>query len=158
VTAGGEKLALEPSLFALYWMLAERCRQGRVGVLRKERKDIGKELLDYYGRLVNPNSGAFDRSSQAFSRNFKKSSRGFDATHFDPKKRHINDQLTRAIGDRAAAPYLIVVLDRDPVSKLNRYGLKLPPEVISVDSASLRWAALDWNGKVTEDHSRGVRP
>jgi hypothetical protein len=96
-------------------------------MLRKERKDIGKELLDYYGRLVNPSSGAFDRSSQAFSNNSKKSSRGFDATHFDPKKRHINDQLTRALGDRAAAPYLIGVLDRDPVSNLNRYGLKLPP-------------------------------
>ena len=48
---------------------------------------------------------------------------------------------SRARGDRDMAPYLIIVLDRDPVSKLNRYGLKFPPEIISIDFASLRTTA-----------------
>jgi hypothetical protein len=129
VTAGGKAFSLEPSLFALYWMLADRCRQAQGGVLRKDGKNIGKELLDYYGRLVNPTSGIYERTDKAF-RNFREGD-------FDPKKNKVNRNIGRALGGALAAPYLIVKLDRLPGTRLHRYGLSLPPEAITIAPASL---------------------
>jgi CRISPR-associated protein (TIGR02584 family) len=122
--AGGTTFQLEPSLFALYWMLGEKCRTADRGVLRDNEEGIRNELLAYYGRLVNPNSGAYERAEKAY--------RHFSRENFDQTKAKLNRALTRALGERLAAPYRIVRLEREPGRKAHRYGLLLPPEAITI--------------------------
>jgi len=128
VIAGGEAFVLAPMHFALYWMMAERCQATRGGVCRND-EDIGQELLKYYGQLVNPNSGLYERTEKAY--------RQFSEANFDQTKTKVNRALTRAFDDRWALPYLIVKLDRIERTRLHRYGLSLPPEVITIAPASL---------------------
>jgi CRISPR-associated protein (TIGR02584 family) len=128
ITAGGEHFNLPPYQFALYWMMAERCRTGRGGVHRSD-EGIGDELLKYYGQLVNTNSGTYEQTERAY--------RNFDAENFDPAKTHVNQALKRTLGERWASPYLIGKLDRIPGTRLHRFGLSLPPEAIKILPASL---------------------
>jgi CRISPR-associated protein (TIGR02584 family) len=128
VVAGGKALALQPMQFALYWMLAERRRAERGGLSRKDAQ-IGQELLNYYGRLVNPHSGQYERAERAHQRS--------SADNFDQTKAKLNRALTRALGELVAPPYLVVGLDTIEQTRLQRYGLSLPPETITIATASL---------------------
>jgi CRISPR-associated protein (TIGR02584 family) len=106
VTAADKAFVLEPIQFAFYWMMAERCRTVRGGV-RRDDASIGAELLDYYGRLVNRNSGIYERTEKAY--------RQFSMENFDQTKAKVN---------RA-------------VKRLHPFGLSLPPHSITIASASL---------------------
>jgi CRISPR-associated protein (TIGR02584 family) len=127
VIAGGKAFVLEPMHFALYWMMAERCRAGRGGVRRDDPR-IRKELLKYY-RLVNPNSGGYERTEKAY--------RNFNEANFDPTKTKVNRALKRALNERQALPYLIDKVEKIEGTRLHLYGLSLPPEAITIAPASL---------------------
>jgi hypothetical protein len=124
VVAAGKAFELEPLHFAFYWMMADRCRTARGGVHRKD-KNLEAMLLEYYGRLVK-SSGASKRAGNA--------KRKFDMDNFDQTKAKVN----RALGDRLAAPYLIVKLDLIAESGIHRFGLSLPPETITIARANVR--------------------
>jgi CRISPR-associated protein (TIGR02584 family) len=128
VVAGGEALVLQPMQFALYWMLADRCRAERGGLSRKDAQ-VGRELLNYYGRLVNPHSGQYERAEVAHHQSSE--------DNFDQTKAKVNRALRRALGEPMARAYLIVGLDTIERTRLQRYGLSLPPEAVNVTSASL---------------------
>jgi CRISPR-associated protein (TIGR02584 family) len=129
VIAADKAFNLTHNQFAFYWMMAERCRVGRGGVLRDDAH-IGAELLDYFGQLVNRNSGTYERKEKAC--------RDFNADSFDQAKTRLHEALARALGERLAAPYLIVAFDAVPGSQLHSYGLSLPPDAITIAPASLR--------------------
>jgi CRISPR-associated protein (TIGR02584 family) len=127
VIAGGQALVLEPIQFALYWMMAERCKAARGGV-RRDDEGTGKELLEYYARLVNPSSGIYERTEKAY--------RNFSVENFDQTKAKVNRALNRALR-RWASPYLIDKLDVIVGSRRHRFGLSLPPDTITIAPASL---------------------
>ena len=126
VSAGGESFPMKPSHFAFYWMLAERARRGQAGV---HWFDTGfeRELLDYYGRIVNPASGDYERAERAYT-----SAQRSNDQNVNPTKAHIKDELERRLGRRRAAPYLIKTLERIPGTRYRRFGLDLPPDVIRI--------------------------
>jgi CRISPR-associated protein (TIGR02584 family) len=128
VIAAGKSFILEPMQFALYWMMAERCKAARGGV-RRDDATIGAKLLEYYGRLVNENSGIYGRSEKAY--------RNFGVENFDQAKTKVNRAVKRALGERLAGPYLIVKLDPIAGSRLHHFGLSLQPEAITIAVASL---------------------
>lgn len=132
LTAGGETFPMRPAGLALYWMLAERVLDGRGGVHWSD-PGIERELLAYYGRIVGPDSGDYERAEQAYAR-------GLTPENFDPAKAHIKQTLLRHLGQRRAAPYLIKPLERIPDSRYRRYGLDLPKAVVRVRGGRLEAA------------------
>ena len=124
VTAGGESFQMRPAHFAFYWMLAERARRGRPGVHWSE-SSIKRELLDHYGRVVNPASGAYELAERAYAH-------GVAAENVNPTKAHVKEQLERRLGRQRAAPYLVKALEPIPGTRYRRFGLDLPPEVIRI--------------------------
>lgn len=130
VTAGGENIVLERPLFALYWMMAERCIDGLGGVHWSDR-GVGEELLAFHRRLVNVYSGVYERTEDIYRRKFTKD-------NFDPAKAHVNGALRRALGERRASPYLIARLDPVAGTRYHRFGLSLQPEAITIATTSLR--------------------
>ena len=124
VTAGGEPLPMKPRLFAFYWMLAERARQGRPGIHWREA-GVADELLGYYGRVVNPNSAEYERAEDTLGRKLT-------GENISPDKSHINRQLGQSLGRRRAAPYLIAQTERIPGTRYRRLGLTLSPEAIRI--------------------------
>ena len=124
VNAGGESFVMRPSLFAFYWMLAKRARQGRPGTHWSE-EGVADELLEHYGRVANRSSGPYERAEEAFAR-------GLTGDNVNPNKRHINSTLNHKLGHRRAEPYLIANIERIPNSNYRRFGLKLPPEAIQI--------------------------
>jgi CRISPR-associated protein NE0113 (Cas_NE0113) len=128
VIAGGQPLVLEPIQFALYWMMAEKCKAGHGGVHWSERS-IGDELLGYYGRLVGINSGLYEQAEKAY--------RAYGKGNFEPHKAHINRAFKRALGKRWASPYLIETLGLIAGTRYHRFGLSLPSEAITIAAASL---------------------
>ena len=124
VTAGGESFRMKPAWFAAYWMLAERARLGKPGVHWSE-DGIEQELLAYYGQVVNPASGDYERAEQAFAH-------GLTAENFNPNKAHIKDELERRLGRRRAEPYLITAQGGIPGTRYRRFGLSLPPDAIRI--------------------------
>jgi CRISPR-associated protein (TIGR02584 family) len=129
IEAAGKRFDLPPQQFALYWMLAERCRAVQGGVHWSDR-GLAQELLAYYGRLVGVNSGPYERAERAYKRNFGKD-------NFEPHSAHIKRAIERALGERRASPYLIVKLDPIGGSRRHRFGLNLPPDAIRIVPASL---------------------
>ncbi len=127
VEAGGESFRMPPASFTLYWMMAERSLSGKAGIHWSE--DIEKELLDYYGRLVNPYSGNYERAEEALQTG---PSAGMTKENFDSTKARIKTHLERQLGCRRAKPYLIKALERIPDSRYSRYGLDLPPNAIYI--------------------------
>jgi CRISPR-associated protein (TIGR02584 family) len=132
VTAGGESFVLEPARFAFYWMLAERCLADRGGAHWTD-PGIAEELLAFYRRLVNTHSGTYGNTEEAYR---KKSGRREFKYIFDPPKTHINKTLKTVLGQRLAAPYLIV--KREPIvgTPYHRFGLGLPAEAITIAGAA----------------------
>ena len=124
VTAGSESFQMRPAHFAFYWMLAERARRGRPGVHWSEC-GIEQELLDYYGQVVNPASGDYERAERAYAR-------GVTAENVNPTKAHIKELLERRLGRRRAAPYLVKALEPVPGTRYRRFGLDLPPRAIRI--------------------------
>jgi CRISPR-associated protein (TIGR02584 family) len=135
VTAGGESLVLEPAQFAFYWMTAERCAAGRDGAHWTD-PSIAEELLGFYGQLVNPASGAYENAEKVYR---EKSGKYEFKYLFDPPKTRVNSALRQALGVRRAVPYLIGKLERIPIpgKRYHRFGLSLPPETITIATASL---------------------
>ena len=123
VTAGGESFRMKPAWFATYWMLADRARLGKSGVHWSD--GIEQELLNYYGQVVNPASGDYERAERAFGR-------GLSAENFNPTKTHIKDELERRLGRRRAEPYLITAQESIPGTHYRRFGLALPPEAVRI--------------------------
>ncbi len=128
VFAGGDTFPLKPSEFALYWVMAKRILEGRTAVHWSE-DSTKTELLDCYGKLVNPASGDFERALNAYRH-------GMTKDNFDPAKSHINAAIKKAMGQRLSRPYLIHTLDSIPGTKYRRQGLLLSAADITI-SASL---------------------
>ena len=138
VTAGGESFKMMPSLFATYWMLAERARRGEPGVHSLE-EGAAKERFGYYGQVVNPMSGNYQRAEEAYFDKLGVDSEAADSRilsdyNFNPDKVNINKTLWRYLGDKRAEPYLIKKQDRAPIpgKRIHRFGLALPPEAIRI--------------------------
>lgn len=129
VTAGGRTFVLTPAEFAFYWMFAERARQGRPG-LHWSDPDIVDELLGYYARLVNPASGDYQRTADAYRR-------GMTKENFDPAKSHIRSAFIKALGTRHADAYLLRAQDPIPGSRYRRTGLTLPASAVRIATSSL---------------------
>ena len=127
VTAGGESFVLDRPLFALYWLMARRCRDGQDGVHYSDAV-ARDDLLACYRQLVNVHSAAYEQAEQAY--------RSFTKDNFDPAKSHINAALKRHLGERRAAPYLIGRRDRIAGTRYHRFGLSLPPEAVSIGPAA----------------------
>lgn len=124
LVAGGERVALIPRRFALYWLLAERARRGRRGIHWSE-PDVAAELLACYRSLVGEYSAEYERTESAFAR-------GLDGGNLNPDKSHINKALERHLGRRRAAPYLIGTTGKIPGTRYRRMGLKLAPGAIEI--------------------------
>ena len=124
VTAGGESFRMKPAWFAVYWMLAERARLGKPGVHWSE-DGIGQELLAYYGQVVNPASGEYEKAEQTYGR-------CLTAENFNPNKTHIKNELERHLGRRRAEAYLITARESIPGTRYRRFGLALPPDAIRI--------------------------
>ncbi|MBI3935952.1 MAG: TIGR02584 family CRISPR-associated protein [Betaproteobacteria bacterium] len=131
VIAGGESFTLKPAEFAFYLMLAERGRKHQAGAHWSD-KALEHEIRQCYARVIKPNSGDFVRFEE----------HGMSKDNFNARKAHINKALTRALGERRAAPYLISALEpfSDPQKRRCRpYGLLVPAEAIRIDeTASLQ--------------------
>ena len=141
VTAGGESFVMRPAHFAFYWMLAERARRGRPGVHWSEL-DIKQDLLDYYGRVVNKNSGDYERAERAYAR-------GITAENVNPTKAHIKKDLERRLGRRRAGPYLIKTLEWVPGTRYRRFCLDLPPHAIRISDGKV--AGSEDSGRDRDD-------
>ena len=130
VTAGGESFELKPSRFALYWLLAERAREGRPGVHWSE-EDFVETLLRYYRQIgrVDSEFGDYKRVEPAYRR-------GPIEKIVNPAKTRLNNGLRRRLGERRATPYLIDSLDLIPGTRRKRFGLSLPPSAIRVRTDS----------------------
>jgi len=124
VFAGGDSFTLKPSEFALYWVMAKRIIEGRSAVHWSE-DSTKTELLDCYGKLVNPFSGDYERALTAYQR-------GMTKDNFDPAKSHINAAIKKAMGLRLSQPYLIQTLDPIPGTKYRRQGLLLSAADITI--------------------------
>ena len=141
VTAGGESFHMKPAWFATYWMLAERARLGKPGVHWSD-DGIEQELLDYYGQVVNPASGDYERAERAYAH-------GLTAENFNPTKAHVKKELERRLGRRRAGPYLITSQESIPGTRYRRFGLSLPPEAIRIAGAKV--ASPEDAGRNRED-------
>ena len=137
VTAGGESFRMRPAWFATYWMLAERARRGEPGVYHGE-EGVVKERFVYYGRVVDPESGDYQRAEDTFFAKGGVHSEGadrrkLDEANFNPDKTNIHKVLVRHLGRRRAEPYLIKKQGRAiPGERIHRFGLILPPEAIRI--------------------------
>ncbi len=129
VAAAGERFQLKPAEFAFYWMLAERRRQGRPGVHWSD-SGLADEILEYYGRVVNPMAGDYAELEASF-RN------GVSPSYFDPRKANTNRAIKQALGQRRAKPYLIVPLAKIAGTRYQRFGIDVPAEAITIRTASL---------------------
>ena len=130
VTAGGETFELKPSKFALYWLLARRVLCGRPAAHWSE-DDFMTQLLHYYGRIELTGPGEYERIEAAYE-----GGRGDKIVN--PAKAHINRTLRQRLGDRRAAPYLIVPLAPIPNTRRRRFGLRLSPNAIRIRGATSR--------------------
>jgi CRISPR-associated protein (TIGR02584 family) len=133
VTAGGRPITFKPAQFAFFWLAAERRRVARAGIHWTD-PGIAEELLEFYGRLVNPASGVYAKVKEAYR---QKSGKADFKFLFDPTKTLVNHALRLKLGQRVAAPYLIDKCERIPGTRLHRFGLAVAPEVITI-AASLR--------------------
>jgi CRISPR-associated protein (TIGR02584 family) len=133
VTAGRKTFVLKPAQFAFYWMMADRCLAGRGGAHWTD-PGIAEELLAFYRRVVNANSGVYENTEKAYR---KKSGKRDFKYLFDPPKARVNGALKNALGQRLASPYLIVKLERLVGTPYQYFGLALPPEAITIVSTSL---------------------
>ena len=149
VNAGGESFRMRPALFAFYWMLADRVRHGRSGVHWSE--GIERELLGYYGRVVNPASGDYERAEHAFAH-------GLSAENVNPTKTHIREELERRLGRRRAEPYLIKTMERIPGTRYRRFGLDLPPGAIRIADGKVAGPDDDGGNEETPQPERESTP
>ena len=124
VTASGKTFTLTPSRFALYWLLAERARDGRPGAHWSE-EGFMTERLRYYGRVENQYSGTFERVETAHER-------GRGEQIVKSTKSHVNRNLRERLGKHHAAPYLIVSLEPIPGTRCKRFGLRIAPNAIRI--------------------------
>ena len=124
VTAGGESFELNPSRFALYWLLAERAFRGRPAAHWSEGEFM-RNLLRYYRQLENPYSGDYERVETAYEG-------GRGEKIVNPAKAHINSSLRQRLGERRAASYLIVPLEKISGTRRRRFGLRLSPSEICI--------------------------
>jgi len=130
ITAGGEAIALKPAELAFYLMLAQRRKERLPGVHWSD-KGLQAEILKSYASVVDPHSGDYTRFERA----------GMSKDSFNARKSHINAALVRKLGKRLAEPYLVEALE--PLTgkgrrRLRPYGLKIPPEAITIAPISLR--------------------
>ena len=129
VTAGGETIALKPAELAFYLLLADR-RKRRLPGAHWSDKNLQAEILRSYALVVNPHSGDYARLERA----------GMSKDSFNARKSHINAALLRKLGKRLAEPYLVEAL-QPPTgkcrSRLRPYGLRTPPEAITIAPVSL---------------------
>ena len=130
VTAGGATFELKPSKFALYWLLARRVLRGHPAAHWSEA-DFMTQLLDYYGRIEMTGPGEYDRIETAYE-----GGRGDKIVN--PAKAHINRTLRQRLGERRAAPYLIVPLAPIPTTRRRRFGLRLSPNAIRIRGVASR--------------------
>ena len=149
VNASGESFRMRPAQFAFYWMLADRARHGRPGVHWSE--GIEGELLDYYGRVVNPASGDYDRAEQAYAH-------GLSAENFNPTKTHIKEELERRLGRRRRrSPIRSRRWSVFPGTRYSRFGLDLPPGVIRIVGGKVAGPEDTSTSRETRRQERGNR-
>ncbi len=123
IRCGNVDFRIEHAPFALYYWLARRA-QASLPPIRYDHADVIQEFLSAYAEVLdNPDSSRLDNARQALMRraNAPASSRPASIrAYFDPIKAKANNALVRALGERAARPYLI----QSSGDRLNmRFGL-----------------------------------
>lgn len=110
IRCGSVDFKIEHAPFTLYYWLARRAQVG-LPPIRYDHADVIQEFLSAYAEVLgNPDSTRLDNARQALMRraNAPASSRPASIRgYFDPLKAKANKALVRALGERAARPYLI---------------------------------------------------
>ncbi len=118
----GQELSLSASLFAFYWLLASRAKEGRPAVHWTD-PDLAADYLQKYRTIVGEFSGDYDRAENTLGKNFGRE-------NFDPNKSRINEKILALLGRSVGTAYTIHTLDRIPNTNYKRQGLTLTPEQI----------------------------
>lgn len=116
LVCGDTVVAMRPADLAFYVWLARRHRDGR-GPAHWTDSGVTQELLDEYETLVGRASGAYERMEEAVAS-------GLTKEYFEQRKAKTNRALKNALGNTAAAPYLI---QRWPGQPYSRFGLSEIP-------------------------------
>lgn len=123
VGAGGEEVHLGQKEFAVYLWLARRASTGCGPLALGKAGDAAaaEEFLDAYLRVGGAGAD-YDRAKKVLKG-------GMDTGYFGPARTRVNGALERALGKRAAAPYLIANLG---TTKAACYGLEIDPAAIAI--------------------------
>jgi CRISPR-associated protein (TIGR02584 family) len=119
IRAAGEIIELPPAPLAFYALMARRRHQG-LHPARWNTDGITEQYLSEYRYIVGRDSAELDRVETALAQ-------GMTKDDFDQRKARTNRELTQALGDQLAAPYLI---HADGARPNTRYRLALEPKAI----------------------------
>ncbi|EIC21522.1 CRISPR-associated ring nuclease Csm6 [Thiorhodovibrio frisius] len=123
IRAAGEIINLPPAPLAFLALMARR-RQKGLHPARWNTEGIAEQYLSEYRRIVGRDSAELDRVEKSLAQ-------GMTKDDFDQRKARTNRELTRALGDQLAEPYLI---HSDGARPHTRYRLALEPAAIHFPS------------------------
>lgn len=119
---GGHQVDMAPAEFAFYTWLALRKVDERPPI-RWTDEGLADEYIDHYGRIHGAGSGLYDRLVESLQQ-------GFSKEYFEQRKSKTNSALKAAMGEQAAAPYLIAASGKKPE---RRFGIHLPATQILIE-------------------------
>jgi CRISPR-associated protein (TIGR02584 family) len=120
-----ESIKLPSSLFAFYWLFAERQKADIKG-LHWSDDCFATDYLNYYGKLVKLNSAFYEKTELELN-----SSTETNQKFFETKKSKIKSQIIDQLGERIAQPYLIAkVLEKK--GGYAQFGLTLNQKQITI--------------------------
>ena len=137
-TASGEPLHMEPAELAFYAMMA-RAKQVGLHAQRHDSDGLAPRYLREYARLVNENSGDYERIEKALDSDDLKD-------WFDQRKSRTNTAIKNSLGHSLAQHYLITASGKRPKT---RYSLTLPAEAIHFEDGKL--AGADTSNKTRQN-------
>jgi len=121
----GVSIKLAPSLFAFYWLFAERQKVADKG-LHWSDDIFASGYLHYYGKLVNPNSAPYEKAELELN-----STKETNQKFFETKKSKIKKEIIAQLGERISQPYLITK-DLKKKNGYAQFSLTLNQKQISI--------------------------
>lgn len=137
-TASGESLHMEPAELAFYAMMA-RARKNGLHPQRHDSEGLASRYLHEYEKLVNKNSGDYERIEKALDCDDLKE-------WFDQRKSKTNKAIKNSLGHSLAQQYLITASGKRPKT---RHSLTIPAEAIHFENNKL--AGDDKSEKKVQD-------
>ena len=124
VRMAGQIVQLPPAIFAFYSLVAIKQSEGTKGI-HWTQPDIATDYLKIYGKLVNPNSGSYERTEKRLKCRMPRD-------FIEQKKSKVNNLLKKILGNRIASDYLIYQLNPIHGSTAHLIGLQVNPENIHI--------------------------